>query len=224
MTTDAAALRLAIDLMHAPSRIRAARSNRLPTGVALLLRIAAREKAAQSEAAAATGRSEDIVREAAVFFIEQILLAPEADCYRILGADRQTPAAELRRNMALLLKGLHPDFEQDEERSVLASRVTRAWDNLKSPERRAAHDRASKIAIGEKPLGGRLPEVETPRGPPARERKGVRRSKRPLQLAGPTPERQGALLRLVLFLFGHNRGAQTAASMDDVRVTNGEKH
>lgn len=205
MMTDTTALRVAIDLMNAPSRLRAARSSRLPTGVPLLLRIAAREEAAQSEAAEAIGRSEEIVRKAALFFIEQILLDPEAESYRILGTDRQASAAELRRNMALLLKGLHPDFEQDEERSVLASRVTRAWDDLKTPARRAAHDRASTITIGEKPCDGRprgIVEGETRRGLPAGERKDARRSRR---LAESTPERQEALLRLVLFLFGHNK-------------------
>ena len=51
-----------------------------------------------------------MVREASAFFIEQILLGPDADSYRVLGADRNAAAAELRRNMALLLRWLHPDM------------------------------------------------------------------------------------------------------------------
>ena len=43
--------------------------------------------------------------------------------------------------MALLLRWLHPDIDQKGERSVFAARVTKAWSDLKTPERRAAYDR-----------------------------------------------------------------------------------
>ena len=54
-----------------------------------------------------------MVRLAATFFIEQILFAPHADSYRVLGASPQASASELRRNVALLLRWLHPDLDPE---------------------------------------------------------------------------------------------------------------
>src|SRR5579864_8941785 len=140
MMADKMALRVAIDLLHVPSQVRLVRSEPLPRGVPVLLRIAAGEEAAEREAADVTVRSRDVVRRAAAFFIEQILFAPEADSYRVLGADCGAGAGELRRNAGLLLKWLHPDRDRNDPRAVFASRVTGAWNDLKTPERRAAYD------------------------------------------------------------------------------------
>ena len=138
--SDRMALRIAIDLMHVPSQVRLLRSEPLPDGVETLLRIAAADAEAESVAVAFTGRSGDVVRQAATFFIEQILFAPDADSYRVLGANIQASARELRSNVALLLRWLHPDRDPQGARSIFVSRVTAAWNNLKTPERRAAYD------------------------------------------------------------------------------------
>src|SRR5207237_2497186 len=132
-----------------PSRVRITRAAPLPPGVHVLLRIAAGDEAAEIEAAELTGRSRDIVRKAATFFIEQVLLSPGADSYRVLGAAPQASSGELRRNMALLLKWLHPDMDQQGARAIFATRVTGAWDDLKTPSRRADHDGA-EAALREK--------------------------------------------------------------------------
>jgi hypothetical protein len=143
---EASALRVAIDLMHVPSRVRATRLAPLPPQIDVVLRIAAGDEAAESEAARITERSREIVREASIFFIEQILLHPEADSYRVLGATPQAKTQELRHNMALLLRWLHPDMDRNGERAILARRVTRAWEELKTPTRRAEHDSTAALA------------------------------------------------------------------------------
>lgn len=142
---DATAMKAAINLLHVPSRVRPMRSAALPEGVATLLQIAAGDAEVTRQAAERTGRTPAVVHEAAAFFIEQILLAPEADSYRVLGTHQFATSAELRRNMAMLLKWLHPDMERNatgngSDRSIFAGRVTLAWDDLKTPERRAAYD------------------------------------------------------------------------------------
>ncbi len=137
---DKMALRVAIDLLHVPSQVRLVRSEPLPRGVPVLLRIAAGDDTAEREAADQTVRPRDVVRRAAAFFIEQILFAPDTDSYRVLGSAPQASAVELRGNAALLLKWLHPDRDPQGERSIFVSRVTEAWNNLKTPERRAAYD------------------------------------------------------------------------------------
>jgi DnaJ-class molecular chaperone len=98
------------------------------------------------------------VREASIFFIEQILLHPEADSYRVLGATPQAKTQELRHNMALLLRWLHPDMDRNGERAILARRVTRAWEELKTPTRRAEHDSTAALAENRRRPhnGGRL--------------------------------------------------------------------
>jgi hypothetical protein len=138
--SERVALKIAIDLMHVPSQVRLFRLEPLPDGVLLLLRIAAGDDEADRTAIDLTGRSMETVRRAATFFIEQILFAPEADSYRVLGAASQASAGELRRNVGLLLKWLHPDLDPRSERSVFVGRVTGAWNNLKTPDRRAAYD------------------------------------------------------------------------------------
>ncbi len=136
------ALRLAVDLVKVPSRVRAARAATLPPGIPLLLEIAAREAPAEEIASAATGLDGELLRRASAFFIEQILLAPDADSYKVLGCVPRATTAELRRNMALLLRWLHPDMASGSDHAVFAARVTAAWDDLKTAERRAAYDDA----------------------------------------------------------------------------------
>jgi hypothetical protein len=136
----AAALRVALELVHMPSRVRTLRSSPLPEGVGVVLQIAAGDEAATAEAVEVSGRPREVVHSAAAFFIEQMLLCPEADSYRALGATKNASAGELRRNMALLLRWLHPDVDRGGERSIFAGRVTRAWEDLKTPDRRAAYD------------------------------------------------------------------------------------
>jgi hypothetical protein len=140
MMAGRTALKLAVDLLHVPAQVRLMRSEPLPDGVVLLLRIAAGEADAERDAVALTQRSVETVRRAAAFFIEQILFAPDADSYRVLGVDAGASAGELRRNAGLLLKWLHPDRDRHDPRAVFASRVTGAWNDLKTPERRAAYD------------------------------------------------------------------------------------
>jgi hypothetical protein len=139
---DVTALRVAIDLVRVPSRLRGVRAAPLPQHVETLLRIAAGDESVEAEAALITGVSRELVRKASAFFIEQILLHPGADSYRVLGADPHASIAELRRNMALLLRWLHPDIDRNGERSIFVTRVTTAWDEVKTPVRRAKHDSA----------------------------------------------------------------------------------
>lgn len=164
--SDKMALKIAIELMHLPSQVRLVRSEPLPDGVLILLRIAAGDEEADRTAIDLMDRSRETIRQAATFFIEQILFAPNADSYRVLGANPQASAGELRRNVALLLRWLHPDLDHEGERSIFIGKVTAAWNNLKTPERRAAYDELSK-----------------PSGKNGKAKSGRRRSKRPLSVA-----------------------------------------
>ena len=79
----AGSLRLAIDLMHSPSQVRPLRACPLPDDVLSLVRVAAGDEEATKAAVEATGRSREILCDAATFFVEQVLLYPDADSYRL---------------------------------------------------------------------------------------------------------------------------------------------
>lgn len=133
-----AALRAALSLFRIPTQARMLRASPLTDGVTLLLKVAVREEEALAEAVALTKRTADDLADASGFFIEQVLLYPDADSYRVLGADPEASTGELRSHMALLMRWLHPDV--DPSRAHLANRVLRAWDDVKSLERRQALD------------------------------------------------------------------------------------
>ena len=118
----------------------------MPDDVLILLRIVSGDEQAINEAVHSEARSRETIREAAAFFIEQILLDPSADSYRVLGGKPETPHRELRRNMVLLLKWLHPDGDRQNQRVVFAARVTRAWNEIKTVERRNVYDCSRRSA------------------------------------------------------------------------------
>lgn len=145
MSRDAA-LRSAISLVSVPSQVRAVRLAPLPSGTTLLLAVAAGDPEALTEAMTLTGRTEDVLTGAAAFFIEQILLVPDADSYRALGCSPVASASELRTNMALLMRWLHPDVGTASQKDLYVSLVTKAWENVKTAERRQAYDAARASA------------------------------------------------------------------------------
>lgn len=67
--------------------------------------------------------------------------------------------------MALLLKILHPDHYQNVQRSIFAGRVTEAWNNLKTLERRNTYDAERDTHAAEEP--SRLPSNRAAQWPPA---------------------------------------------------------
>ena len=185
------ALRVALDLLHVPSRVKKARTQPLPRGIDLLLRIAAGDQQAIATSAQLTDRTPEIIRDAAVFFIEQILLSPQSDSYRVLGATADTTSTELRRNMALLVTFFHPDLKSAGPPSVFVNRVTMAWDDVKTPELRDAYDRQQRSVREARELG---------------ERQTRHRSRKPrVHLKQVQTGGTGIWRRTLLFLLG-NRG------------------
>ncbi len=130
----------------------------LPSGMELLLEIAAGLEEPTARVATITGQSRRRLRHAALFFVEQVLLAPDTDPYRTLGAMSDTPDATLRRHMALMMRCVHPDAAAARasdpamsQHAVFAERVTAAWEAMKTPARRANITRANSS----RPVNGR---------------------------------------------------------------------
>ena len=118
----------------------------MPRGVTFLLEVAAGESESLRNASALTGRTEANLKNAAGFFIEQVLLSETADNYRVLGSKPESPHGELRRHMALIMRWLHPDIVSSDgmvwrlDRGLYAGRVTKAWEAIKTEDRRASYD------------------------------------------------------------------------------------
>jgi hypothetical protein len=150
------AITAALALLQNPHLVRPAARSALPKGMTWLLECAAGEMEALALATAITGHSENTLKDAAGFFIEQLLLNQGACSYRVLGGDRKTPEPTLRRHMALLMRWLHPDVtsggssHQNFSKSSFAHRVTRAWETVKTAERRAAYNDAGPTTRPEK--------------------------------------------------------------------------
>jgi hypothetical protein len=135
------ALYHALDLAATPSLASVVRRAALPEGVLDLIKIAARCPETSERAARLTGRLREDVREAAIVYLQTALFSPSADCYRVLGVARDASQDEIRQHLRWLMKWLHPDRRSSGWNATFAERVLGAWDELKSPERRARYDR-----------------------------------------------------------------------------------
>lgn len=169
------ALKVALSLMAVPTQIKAARIGELPSGINLLLSVAVGDLEACQMWAKRLERDETELVKAAEFFIEQVLLFPGSDSYRALGSAPSATPAELRANMALLMRWLHPDVRRSEKRSTLANRVLSAWEDIKTPDKRRAYD----LTLLKKPM------TTAPR------------RKKPRRLADQSSQRRGLMRRLL---------------------------
>ncbi|MEJ8572809.1 J domain-containing protein [Microbaculum marinum] len=147
----ARALYVALDLARVPTLAGLIREQPLPPGILMLIKIGAGSQEALEDAVCSTGESPGRIREAAALYLEQVLLAGNSDSYRTLGVEPDASQETLREHMRWLMKWLHPDRNRSDWEVVFAERVIAAWQDLKSPERRAAYDRSLQLAPRPKP-------------------------------------------------------------------------
>jgi ketosteroid isomerase-like protein len=131
-----AALHDALALMRAPRGPRPSPHDRLPDGMSLLLRLVAGEEEASALGRAATSESTQTLREAAIFYIQQVCFAPGSTSYRVLGVEPDASDERIREHYRWLARWLHPDRNPDPWEVVFAERVGQAWQELRTPERR----------------------------------------------------------------------------------------
>lgn len=137
------ALEWALALLRAPAQRHALRERPLPNGMDRLLVVAAGiQSEATAGAAQALGESEATLRDAARFYVREVLFFPQADAYRVLGLDRHAKGEEIKAHHRLLQKWLHPDRAGSDDDSVFSARVNGAWNHLRTDARRQAYDAA----------------------------------------------------------------------------------
>jgi curved DNA-binding protein CbpA len=139
-STRSPALIQALALHRAPRGDRPRPSDRLPQGMLQLIRIAAGEEMAVLQAQAASGEEPDALREAARFYIQQVMFAAESDSYRLLGVNPDVEDELMREHYRWLVRWLHPDRNPDQWEAFYADRVNRAWQDVRTLDRRAKFD------------------------------------------------------------------------------------
>jgi curved DNA-binding protein CbpA len=128
---------LAVEFFREPSRFPdLLHGRRLPPGITALLQIAANNRASQSR--------EDVSeqQQAARFFIEHVLMAHNANHYRVLGVTPFASPEEIKEHHRLLMRLFHPDRQTtpDARNDAIATRINRAYTVLRYPESRANYD------------------------------------------------------------------------------------
>ncbi|HEY9147029.1 MAG TPA: J domain-containing protein, partial [Thiobacillus sp.] len=141
------ALDQALAFWRAPALLANARHRPLPDDVLDVVRIAAGDSNAAGQGAEATGADPGELTEAAAFYLQQLLFAPGTDSYRVLGVNPGADDARIKEHYRWLVRWLHPDRNPDEWEALYADRVNRAWQDLRTPAKRAAYD-ASRDQFG----------------------------------------------------------------------------
>jgi hypothetical protein len=157
---------LALDLARMPTLAHSIEKPPLPTDIFEVMRIAAGAPEVCQLASQTTGQPPAVLIEAARFYLQQVLLRPDADSYRVLGLPPGASRELARRHMRCLLQWLHPDVNRDWD-SAYAERVLSAWREVSADTPRPSNSR-SHVPTGpgsKAPLDGgprRMPWIEKP--------------------------------------------------------------
>jgi hypothetical protein len=164
--SGAQGINLALDLARIPALAHSIEKPPLPTDIFEVMRIAAGSPEACQLASRATGQPATVLIEAARFYVQQVLLRPDADSYRVLGLPPGASRELARCHLRWLLQWLHPDVNRDWD-SVYAERVLKAWREVSTNISRPSNSR-SDVAAGPGLRAGvdsgprRMPWIETP--------------------------------------------------------------
>lgn len=144
----AALLSLARSFYRDPLSFQDLRQGRssLPAGVEAILLAAG----ASQDQPGSAGEDAEELRKAAVFFIEQVLFAPNADYYRLLGLSPQEATdAKIKEHYHLLMRLFHPDrrVSQDDWQAAYAGRLTQAYNVLRRPQSRSEYNALRSAAL-----------------------------------------------------------------------------
>jgi hypothetical protein len=124
------AVELALDLYRHPIKVTAARKSALPADILALIRIVAGSDDEMAALDLPDVKSPTEMREAAAFFMQQVMFQKDNDSHRILGLNSKSTAQQIKDHKRLLLKWLHPDRNQNKWERVYFQRVLHAAEKL----------------------------------------------------------------------------------------------
>ena len=143
-------INLALDLARMPTLARSSGTPAIPPNIIELMRIAAGAPAECAAAVAKSGEPTSVVIEAARFYLQQVLLRQDADCYRILGITPTASRATARDHMRWLMEWLHPDRNNNSWDAVYAERVLKAWREVSAAKGSATNKSFSVAQVSRK--------------------------------------------------------------------------
>ncbi|WP_155953090.1 hypothetical protein [Pseudoxanthomonas suwonensis] len=127
------ALPMALALFQEPGLRHDWRKRPLPDDMGRLLALVGGEPGRLERAAREVDADPDTLLQAARFYVQEILLFPEADDHRVLGLAPGADAATLKSHYRALQSWLHPDRgEAGRAEAIYASRVNAAWSRLRA--------------------------------------------------------------------------------------------
>jgi hypothetical protein len=147
------ALDLALELSRDPTLASAMREQSLPEDTIVVIRIAGGCNDTIGEAVRMTGAPAETLKEAAILYLQKVLLAPNSDCYRTLGVFPEASGSQMREHVRWLMLWLHPDRNPNEWESVFAERVLKAWREARTTRRLGGEE--TKELLADAPLRGR---------------------------------------------------------------------
>jgi pyruvate/2-oxoglutarate dehydrogenase complex dihydrolipoamide acyltransferase (E2) component len=134
----------AVDLMlgvfRSPGRSAMLRTRELPDGVLDVIRIAAGDEQAIAAARASTALDPADLGTAASLLLRNLFFFEGADSYRTLGVRPDADPAQIKRHYRWLVRWLHPDRNPESMHGVFVDRINRAWNSIRTPERRSRYD------------------------------------------------------------------------------------
>jgi hypothetical protein len=136
--SNAEAIELALKVYQRPARARSLRRQDFPAGILSLIKIAASTEDEVEPLIGDRAAPDLPVRDAAVFYLQQILMHAGNDDYRQLGLKRGASLQDLKDHKRLLLKWLHPDRNRNAWENVLFQRVAAAAKRLEAAMQQGA--------------------------------------------------------------------------------------
>jgi hypothetical protein len=124
------ALRMAVSMYRQPLLKSRYHSKPIPRGMLLLIKIAAGSEDTCQEASEELQESPQLLRDASVFYLQQVLAKPQLDAYGCLCLAPGAAAAAINLHKRWLLKWLHPDRNSNRWETVLFQRVLGAAEKL----------------------------------------------------------------------------------------------
>ena len=140
------AIDVALGMYRRPATVRATQDAPLPEGMLTVIRIAAGAAVEAEIISLDRARNAEEAREAAVFFLQQVLFRPQSTSYRLLGLAAGAKLPQVREHKRWLLKWLHPDRNHNKWESALFQRVVKAAEDLEHRLDGAAPASATVIA------------------------------------------------------------------------------
>ena len=133
MRADPAILE-ALDLFKQPFKVRSLHRQELPSDMLTVIKIAAGEQQTTEAWAESCGETSEVIRQAAVFFLQQTIAKSGHDRFRTLGLPAHASKDDIRIHKRWLLKWLHPDRNPSKWETTLFHRVSSVAETLEATD------------------------------------------------------------------------------------------